>query len=776
MTESSGNNGKNYSSGVPTVLPPAFRNDFPEVVEVTFTSYQANAVVLVHEKNQEPRKFAEIDGVTYAEPSFFKIFDRTFAFGDNEKSLDEPNEAVISRRLAVKYFGREDARGEVLTFGKNDYTIRAVMEDIAQNTDFPFDLMLSYVTVESELEKTGWNTIGSFDQCFILTENDADRFKIQERIPAFTEKHNGKANLNKSAFFLQALGDVHFDSRFDNYSRTVSSKPMLTALGLVALFLILTACINFVNLSTAEAVKRSKEVGIRKSLGSRRSQLVGQFLGETFLVTVIAVVAALTFVQLGLSFLNGFLGTKLVVAFASDRLLWIFLFGVTALVSLCSGLYPSFVISAFNPIDALKNRINIKSSSAYMLRRSLVVFQFVVAQVFIMGTLILINQMDFFMSRDLGFEREAIISVPIPETEIPQSQGGNGKMKTLRQEVASLPGVVMASIDDGAPSSSNISKTGFYLKGNDERIPTQIKSVDDNYITLFGLTLLAGNNVADRDTATGCLVNEQLVKAVGVSSPEEMIGHEIKVVGKWVPVVGVLKDFHTMSLHKAIDPVILLKRIKTDNNLSVKVKGNNLHESIETIRQKWEVTYPNSIFAYSFLDEQISEFYTSDRKLSTILTISTGLAIFIGCLGLLGLATFMANEKTKEIGLRKVLGASVANIVFLFSNEFGRLILLGFVIAVPFAWYIMNEWLNGFAYRIEISPFVFVVALGITLVVAMLTVGYRSFRAAMVNPVKSLRSGVRPFGKTNVAKQKMSKTLNSMPSLPPPTTYHPCLQ
>ncbi len=740
VTESDGNQGRNYQPGVPTVLPEAFEQDFPEAESVTFIANRSGSMVTIPQPTAEPKKYEEERGITYAQPSFFKIFDRKILMGDPAKSLDEPNEAVISRKLAMKYFGKENVLGEMVRFDNKEYQVKAVMEDYPSQTDFPFDLMLSYITIKKERDEVGWRGIWSEEQCYFTLRPGHNIAEIESRIPAFIKKYHEKEDPHHETFVMQPLSEIHFDDRYSNYSNNTVSRQMLMALSIIALFLVLTACINFVNLTTAEAIKRSKEVGIRKSLGSTRGELIRQFLGETTLVTVLSVVLALGMAQLALGFLNPFLEISLTLNFVSDWQLWVFLLGLTLIVSLLSGLYPSLVVSAFKPALALKNLINSKNSSGYALRRGLVVVQFFISQFFIIGTIVLINQMNYFRSKDLGFSRDAIINIPIPEAENPAGKTGSSKMRTLRNEVELLTGVEISSLNNTPPSSSSTSNTNFTIEGNANDFGTQLKLVDSNYIGLYKLDLVAGANVLDLDTAQGFMVNERLAAMTGYNDPHDIIGKRIKMWGKELPVVGVVRNFHTVSLRDPIEATIMQNRIRNYENLSIKLNPQSMKETISKIREKWEATYPAYVFSYEFLDDQIREFYESEERMSVLLGLFTSMAIFIGCLGLFGLATFMANQKTKEIGVRKVLGASVRSIVLMFSKEYIRLILIGFALAAPVTWYVMNQWLNEFAYKIEIGPSIFMEGIVLTLTVALLTVGYRSFRAAVINPTESLRS------------------------------------
>jgi len=541
VTSSDGNQGRDYTPGVPPVLPEAFKNDFPEAEEVLFTSYRDGGLVTIPQKEGEPKKYEEERGIVYTQPNYFNIFDRKILRGDGAKGLDDPNEAVISKKAALKYFGKEDALGEVLSFEKRDFKVTAIVDDYPSNTDFPFDILLSFVTIKKEKDEVGWNGIWSDEQCYFLLKKDASLEAMEKRMPSFIKKYHSENRDNRN-FAFQPLAEIHYDDRFSNYNYNTTSKQTLTALGLVGIFLIITACINFINLVTAEAIKRSKEVGIRKSLGSSRAQLIAQFLGESSLVTLISVVVAITLTQLALGVLNPFLNLKLSLDFLNDSGLWLFLSIVTITVAVLSGLYPSLVVSGFKPVFAIKNNMNNRNSSGYALRRGLVVMQFFISQFFIMGTIVLISQMNYFHNKDLGFRKDAIVNIPIPERENPVNGEGTSKMRTLRDETTRLAGVEIASLCNNPPSSGSVSGTDFQIEGKDDRYGTQVKLVDSHYLELFGLSLLAGDNLADLDTAQGFIVNEKLSSMVGYKNPNEIIGKRIKMWGKTLPVVGVVKN------------------------------------------------------------------------------------------------------------------------------------------------------------------------------------------------------------------------------------------
>jgi predicted permease len=738
--ESDGNQGKNNTPGVPSVLPDAFRLDFPEAEEVVFTSYRAGSLVTIPQESGDPKRYTEEAGVVFSQSNFFRIFDRDIVAGDKDHGLDDPNEAIISQRWAQKYFGKSDVLGEVVEFDDRDYKITAVMEDFPTNTDFPFDLMLSYSTIKEKTEENGWHSIWSDEQCYFLLKQGESIEKVEARMSAFTDKYVGDDNPNNAKFLVQPLREIHFDDRYGTYSYSTVSRGFILAFGVIAFILILTACINFINLSTAEAIKRSREVGIRKALGSTRQQLIRQFLGETFLITLVSMIASLGVTQLVLSLLNPFLDIELSLQLMGNPVLWVFLVGTLITISLLSGMYPAFVVSGYHPALALKNLINNRSVSGYNLRRALVISQFFISQFFIIGTIVVMKQLEYFQNTSLGFRQEAIVIVPIPQRESPEGADGMSKMRTVREEILRIPGIGNASLNSAPPSSGRVSGTHFKVEGSDEDFGTQIKQVDGRYVDLFDLELVAGQNIKDLDTADGFLVNEKFVKTIGLHDPGEIIGRQVNIWGKQYPVVGVVRDFHTVSLREPIEATLMMNRIRGFESLALQVNPAQVQESLDRVKDVWQNAYPEHLFTYEFLDQQIREFYETEQKMSVLFGIFSSIAIFIGCLGLFGLATFLSNQKTKEVGVRKVLGASVESIIFLFSKEYIKLILVGFAFSAPLGWFAMNTYLDTFAYKIPIGVGVFVVGLVVTMAIALLTVGYKSLRSAMVNPTVALRS------------------------------------
>lgn len=723
VSQSKGNDGIQYTQAIPQALPDAFKLEFSAVEEVAFTSYRRGSLVGVI-RSGELKKYEEPKGLAFSQPSFFRIFDRKLIIGSVDKSLDDPNEAVISRRWALKYFGKEDAVGEIVSYENAEYTISGVMEDFPTNTDLPFDLILSWTPLQ---ENIGWGNYSDTDNCYVLLKDNADVSSVSHQMPFFAQKYTGDST--KNGFIVQPLGDLHSDSRFGNYNSKLPKQAQVV-FSVIAIFLLITACVNFVNMATAQAVRRTKEVSIRKILGGGRAQLILQFLLEAFLVVTAAIFVSLGGAQLFLTWFNPLMDLSLALNLTWPLILFliVLLFTITFL----SGIYPAWLMSSFRPTDAMKN-VSRTGKGSFLLRRGLVVLQFTISQLFIIGTLVLVSQMDFMYSMDIGFDKEDIVAIPIPAYE------QNRKMRTMRDELMRLPGISSASLAYAPPSYKAVVGTGVSMDAQ-EPFGTQVKHVDANYTGLFGIQLIAGVGLADLDSASGLLVNEKFVEVAGLSDPMSIIGKEVLMWDRHYPIKGVVRNFNTQSLSEPIEPVVLLNSVNDYHFVSVKMASNDHQATLTQIKRVWESTYPEYVFQYTYLDDQVKSLYRGETKITSMLTVFAGVAIFIGCLGLLGLVTFMANSRTKEIGVRKLLGASVEHIVLLFTSELGKLQILGFALAAPIAGFVMNQLLQEFAYRIDLGPGIFLLGLTITFAIAFVTIAYRSFRAATANPVDSLKS------------------------------------
>lgn len=496
------------------------------------------------------------------------------------------------------------------------------------------------------------------------------------------------------------------------------------------------ACVNFINLSTALSVNRSREVGIRKVLGSNRRQLFAQIMSETAVIVCISVIVALGIAWFALPYIKHIASIQEPLSLFNVKILGM-VAAIGLSVTLLAGFYPSFVMSKFNPIKALKNKMALANVRGVSLRRGLVIMQFTISQVLIIATAVAVSQMNFITKAELGFNKEAVLVL-----------NGNGdstfqsKLVAFKQQLLQTPGVQSVSFNSDAPSSENTWSTNFaYNNQPDEKFQVTLKFTDAHYINTFGLQLLAGRNLAESDTMREAMINETLVKKLGVKNASDIIGKSIRLGRKQsYPIVGVIKDFKTNSLREDIKPLMISTSKKYYALTAIKLRTNQLAQTQAAIQKTWDRFYPEYAYSPSFFDENIAEFYKQEEQLSLLYKIFAGLAIFISCLGLYGLVSFMTVQKTKEVGIRKVLGASVASLLQLFSKEFTVLIIISFFIAVPVAWYMMNTWLNNFVFKIPLNAWFFISAIVGSILIAWITVGYKAIKAALANPVKSLRS------------------------------------
>ena len=725
-------NALDFNSSVSLAVLPAMRNDFPELEHATQTFYYPDALISL--RNQ---KFLE-KGLAFADEEFFKVFNYQWLAGNPIKALNEPNTVVLTESIAQKYFGNKDAIGKVIKLNNNyNLKVTGIIKDVPANTSTPFVMIASWATIKGEFKdalSNFYSIPGGY--AFIVLPENYPVSKLQRRMNSFIAKNWGKELAKGAKLPLQPLREIHFDQRYINNMITPTGKETYWALAGVAVFIIITACINFINLATAQAVKRAREVGVRKVLGAYRFQLVKQFLGETtflvFFSIVIALVATFILLPVAGRYLDIMIGTEQLVEPDVIAIIG----GLALFMILTAGLYPAFVQSAFIPVKALKAQNSTPSSQSLILRKYLVVIQFAISQVLIIGTVVVASQMDFFKNRDLGFNKEAVVSFGLPDSK---------KGEYLRTELSKIPGISKISLSSGGPAYNN-SFTSFSCKqlGFMKDDVTEVKLIDENYLDLFEMKLLAGEGVtaaSKKDTSLKIIVNETLIRKLGIQDPQKAIGLRIECNGpNSFPIKGVIKDFQSESKHKKVRACVLGFIPDGFQIVSIKLNSRNLTNTMGSIDKLWSSTFRESIFAYQFLDDRIAAMYKQEENMYKAFQLFSAIAIFIGCLGLYGLISFVALQKVKEIGIRKVLGASTAHILNLFSSEYVALIIISFCIAAPTAYYFMNNWLQNFAYHIDIDWPVFVIAAFVSVIIAAVTVSYRSIRAAAANPVKSLRT------------------------------------
>jgi putative ABC transport system permease protein len=719
-----------YNPRVSPAIAPAMRHDFPEL-EVAQLFYDDGLFKVGNHRYNE-KNFA------FADEYVPRVFDYQWLSGDPHSALTDPNSIVLTESWARKYFGSRDAMGQTINLDNQwDCKVTGIIRDLPGNTSLPLPLLVSMSTIKKQMADMGkyyYNIPGGNFTFIALPENYPIQ-RVRSRIHSFMEKNWGKDIAKEAVLLLQPLREVHFDQRYlDITVSPTTSKQTYWALAGIALFIILTACINFINLATGQAATRAREVGVRKVLGARRFQLIGQFLGETAIQVIAAMLLGLLAVSLLIPELSAWLDIHLHVSELREPMVMALLAALTVGVILLAGLYPAFVQSAFRPAVSLKGASAI-SRGNLALRRGLVVLQFGISQLMIIGTVVVARQMDFFQNRDLGFNKEFVVSFDLPDS---------AHRQVLWNQLVSDPAVGAVSFSSGAPAymgnAAGYDAPQLGLTG--ENI-TEVKFVDQHYIRMFGLTMLAGDTIARRtgkDSVLPVIVNETLVHSLKIQDPRLAIGQMISANGRPLRIMGVVQDFQSESKHKKRRACILLYDESNFYAASVRINPVGIRATIDRIAREWSALNPQGLFQYEFLDEHIASFYRQEQKVYTAFRLFSCIAILIGCLGLYGLIAFATLQRAKEVGIRKVLGASVSNILILFVREFIWLILVAFVVAAPVAWLAMNAWLNNFAYRIGIGWETFVLAIAVSMAIAAFTISWESLKAAIVNPVKSLRS------------------------------------
>ncbi len=729
------NDATSYTMGAPMPLAQALRNDFPSLEKVTVMFYAQNALFSIKSETGEIKRFQENEGVVCIEPEFFEIFDFPWIAGD-PKSLSDPNNIALTETLAKKFFGEVNPVGQTLRLDNQiDLKIVGVVKNFPVHTDLPFTAMISWKTLpQTGVNVQAWGNMLSNANTFVLLPENFSPDELQSKLRALRQKYEPDDS-DENLYKLQPLSEIHFDGRYGNYSEHTISKSTLFGLGVIGIFLLITACINFINMATAEAINRAKEIGVRKVLGAFRSQVMSQFMGETFIITLLGALLALVFGELLLPVLNSVLRLKITLGIFDNLELLGFLAALILVVSLLAGLYPAFVLSRFAPALAIKNKMSKGFGGGLFLRRGLVVFQFFISQLLIIGTIIVTLQMDYFHNKDMGFDKDATVVVSLPDNDAT-------KLQTFRTELLRSNLIRKVSFNYSSASSGNRWDASLMhnVRGTEEEFVSDLKFADTEYLSTYGLELIAGRNYVPSDTISEFVVNETFAKKLGVA-PLDLIGKMIKLGSRrsYMPIVGVVKDFNSTSLHEEIRPCLLAARRTAYQEAGIKINMQGADEALRHIEKNWTATFPEFVYNYEFLDERVAGFYAEEQKMSQLFRAFSSIAIVIGCIGLFGLVSFMAAQRTKEIGVRKVLGATMRHILIIFSRELAVLIVAAFAIAVPIAYVIMNNWLENFAYRIEIGAPVFVLAFISSALIAALTVGYRAIKAATANPVESLR-------------------------------------
>ncbi len=749
--------GEKYDfTGITYAMPPAIEKEITGLDAVApFSIFNSNPKISIPAaNNREPVVFKNQSGFVYADENYFKLITYHWLAGSENTSLQQPYKTVLTESAASLYFPNLQPEQII---GRNFYMndsiavkVTGVVKDITANTDFTFKVFVSKLTLETARLRpqyfNNWGSANGASQLYVKLAEGASPDKIQKAITALYNRNALKQPGDNYVvnYLLQPLHDIHFNARYNTYSIPQASTTVLLGLLAVALFLLLLGCINFINLSTAQSAQRAKEIGIRKTIGGSKKQLVFQFLTEAFLLTCIATILSIILTPFILKAFSGFVPEAVKFNILQQPGILMFLSMLIIIVTLLSGFYPAVILSSYKPIAVLKNQTGTAASgtSKVSLRKALTISQFVIAQFLIMATILVSKQISYTLNKDLGFRKDAIVYIITSYNDVAKSH-----KTTLLNMLRAIPEIMMVSLSSNPPNSGNTSLESMKYKDGKKEIETDVeeKFGDTNYIKLYGIKLLAGRNLSQSDTSKEILINETYMHVLGFQNPQSIIGKYIDWNGKLVPVVGVVGDFNQKSLHEPIKPLLITSDIRNEMLISLLLQpqnenGTTWKTALAKTENAFKQIYPNDDFYSGFFDQDIAKSYTQEQNLSNLLTWATALAIFISCLGLLGLVMYTITQRTKEIGVRKVLGASVSQIIALISKDFLRLVLIAFIIATPLAWIGINQWLQNFAYRTTVTSWIFGAAGLFMMAVAFITLSFQTIKAAIANPVKSLRT------------------------------------
>lgn len=718
------------AGGPAWAVAPNLKSEFPEIEAFVRISRDNMLIRQGEVKIQET-------SIRYADSALFQIFDYKLLSGNPATALKEPLSIVLSETAAKKYFGSEDPIGKTLLLGDKGEPARVtgLMQDIPENSQHKTDVLLSMSTrnkQQPDLDEQ-WGSYGS--SAFILVKPGTDYKKLEAKFPAFIKKRSGKWEAESQMYatlMLEPLPDIYLYSTRNGGTGNMKNVYIFS---IVAVFILLIACINFINLTTARSTERAREVGIRKVVGAGKIQLVRQFIGESIILCVVAFLFTIGLAALLLPLFNQLAGKQVSPGIFSN---WTYigtLFAAAVGIGALAGIYPALVLTSFQPIVVLKGRFS-TGMRGILLRKGLVVTQFSISIALIIATIIVYRQMNFMRDQDLGFSKDQMLII--------DTNGDPGK-NAFKQALTGIPGVQSLSLAGSVPGGGN---PGAYseienFKGDLQIANLDLYFVDFDYIKQYDMKLVAGRSFSRdflTDTTQAMVINEATARLLGYPTPDKAVGRRFKQWGREGKIVGVVKDFHYRSLQTEIKPLTM--RIEPDgcDVISAKVSPANLPNTLAAVEKQWRQIMPNRPFSYFFLDEKFNEQYKTEERFGNLFFNFAILAIFISCLGLLGLAAYSTAQRTKEIGIRKVMGASVAGIINLVSKDFLKLVGIAFVIAAPAAWYFMHKWVEGFAYRTPIAWWVFLLAGAMALVIAIATISFQAIKAAIMNPVKSLRS------------------------------------
>lgn len=737
----------------PPPAGPLMASTFSEI-EKTARIYQSSATIALSKTGQDaPAKYDE-ERFFFADSTLLDMFTFRFLQGDARTALKDKYTVVITDEIATKYFGNQNPMGQTLLYeGKHPLRVTGVVEKFPDNSHIHLDLLSSYETMfatesESARQNLPQNWVITHSSTYVLLRPGRSAATVNARFPKFLLDHAHKDLAKDIVYELQPLRDIHLNPGVEGgYEPTGSMTYIYVFIG-IALMTLLIACINFVNLSTARSLKRAKEVGIRKVMGSQKGQLVAQFLGESLLLSLIALTFSLVLIGVLIPVLNNLTGKHLTVSYVlSEGWLLLAFVGIALFTGLLSGSYPAFFVSRFQPIATLKGSFMSGKAKGGAVRQLLLGVQFVASIALIIGTLVAFRQLQFLMDQPMGFQKELIITANIRNEKITNvftapTDSSYQRLKTFREILLRNPNVRQVTLATQRMGFGAVQRNVVREGRTQEPLFIGTVGVDFNFADVYGLKFVAGRDFSESyqtDKMSAFIANESGVKMLGWK-PSEAIGKSINLEGKQGKIIGVMKDFHNRSLQAPIQPMLLTIDQPLLRIFSIKMNSENKAETLKAIQQEWDRYFPEKSFAYEFLDQSIAQLYEREQRLSQLIGYFAGLAVLISCLGLYGLIALVTQQKIKEIGIRKVLGASVGSIVGLLSRDFVILVVVALVIASPLAWWAMTKWLAEFAYKIDIEWWMFALAGVLVVSVTLLTVSFQSIKAALMNPVKSLRS------------------------------------
>ncbi len=721
-------------------IAPAIKQEFPELDKVSRVYFSSENLLVFDDK-----KFYEED-VIFADEDFFEMFSYNTIMGNQDDFLKRKNTAVISQNIAHKYFGDVSPVGKVMKYNdKLDIEVVGVIEDVPVNSHFTFDIAITYSCL-TNLSKANimdnWHgTFGSFTYVMLHQETNIELF--QEKCGIFLTKKKEIDNITKHAVELQPIESIHLYSEGDDDVNVHSSIKNVLILGSIALFILILACINFINLTTSRAIKRAREIGVRKVFGAYKGQLIGQFLGESVLVTFIALGLALVIAELTQALFAQLIGSELIYSTFSNPIILLIVIASTLLIGIFAGMYPAFVLTKYQPSRVMKGNFGKSSSGSNLLRRGLVLFQFTISISLIIITLIISQQTSFMRNFDMGFEKDQVLILKTP-TRIGRNYD------VIKRELELIPGVTATSASLGVPVMDSGYTTFLLpdLANEEHNFSIAIKSIDDDYLDFYEIPLLAGKRLSDLeggDFRNLTVINEATVKQLGFANNEEALGNSYTIAfgnrdGRFKPeIIGVVKDFHYRSMKSEVLPLLLMRWTGLYKEVSIKMSSQNMPETMKGIKELWENLYPNHPFDYTFLDEKINNLYKAEEKSYRVISLFSSIAIFIACIGLLGLTLYTVEQRRKEIGIRKILGASVWNIFGSISSDFLKLVLFANLAAWPISYFLSEKWLQGFPYKVGIDPSIFLIASISAFGIAFLAIGFNVIRGAASNPIESIR-------------------------------------